>query len=327
MREKKELSRSEIARQRRAQRTAGELKQTKQRATRPAPPPVTTRVSSTTPVLTKARRGSNRNRYNVAFGLSEVRLNKRGFSLPSFDTDWRTTALVSIVLLGALIYLAFTLPYFQVSGATVTGNNRLSPEEINAVLGVTGDPIFLVHPDQVATQLLTNYPELAAAEVSISLPNHVNVTVTERQPVILWQQDGGMTWIDAAGVAFLPRGLVTGLVMVNGLGMPPVVAAPDEAQFGPKPFVQKELVSAILALAPKVPADSTMIYDPSYGLGWKDSRGWNAFFGTSLKNMPLKAIVYEALVNSLIEQGQTPELISVAYPSAPYYRLSEISSP
>ena len=326
MKEKRELSRSEIARQRRAQRTVSELKQTKQRATRPAPPPVTSRVSST-PVLSKARRGSNRNHYNVAFGLTEARLKKRGISLPSFSGDWRTTSLVSIVLLGAIIYLAFTLPYFRVTGATVLGNNRLSAEEINAVLGVSGDSIFMIKPDKVSTQLLMNYPELATAQVSVSPPNHVQVTVVERQPVILWQQSGGMTWIDAMGVAFVPRGQVTGLVVVDGLGMPPVVNTPDDTQFGPKPFVQKELISAILALAPSVPADSTMIYDPTYGLGWKDSRGWNAFFGTGLKDMPMKATVYQSLVNSLVEQGRTPVLISVAYPSAPYYRMSESSSP
>ena len=68
-----------------------------------------------------------------------------------------------------------------------------------------------------------NYPELASAQVNVYLPNQVQVTVTERQPVIMWQKDGGITWIDSTGVAFRPRGLVTGLVMVNGLGMPPVV--------------------------------------------------------------------------------------------------------
>jgi len=326
MREKKELSRAEIARQRRAQRTTKELQQTKQRAMR-TPARVTSRVS-TSPVLSKPGRGSNRNHYNVSFGLPEVRLNGMGFSIQSLRGNWRVTSLLIAALLGLIIYVALTLPYLHVSSATVLGNNRLSAEDINAVLGVNGESIFMIRPEQVSTRLLMNFPEVESAQVHVYLPNQVQVTVTERQPVILWQQDGGMTWIDSTGVAFRPSGLVTGLVMVNGLGMPPVVNdVPAEEQFGPKPFVQKELVAAILALAPSVPVDSTMIFDPRYGLGWKDSRGWNAFFGTSLKDMPLKARVYQSLVTSLIERGKIPVLISVAYPNAPYYRMSESNSP
>ena len=90
------------------------------------------------------------------------------------------------------------------------GNNRLTREEIEAVTGVIGQSIFTVQPDEVATRLRMNYPELLSAQVNVYLPNHVYVTVTERQPVILWQQDGGYTWIDATGVAFRPRGVGDG---------------------------------------------------------------------------------------------------------------------
>jgi hypothetical protein len=86
-------------------------------------------------------------------------------------------------------------------------------------------------------------------------------------------------------------------------------------------------VDAILVLAPSVPADSTMIFDPGYGLGWRDSRGWKAFFGTSLQDMPLKVRVYQSLVDSLLASGKTPAFISVAYPDAPFYRMTEVRSP
>jgi hypothetical protein len=241
--------------------------------------------------------------------------------------DWRRTAAVAALLLGVVIYLALSIPYLHVGNATVLGNNRLSAEEINSVLGVTGQSIFTVRPADVATRLLLNYPELSSAQVNVYLPNHVYVTVTEREPVILWQQDGGYTWIDSAGVAFRPRGEAAGLVLVNGLGMSAAnIAPPTDNPLSPPSYIQKELVDAILALAPNVPADSTMIFDPTYGLGWKDSRGWRAFFGTGMKDMPLKARVYQSLVNSLLESGKTPAFISVAYPDAPFYRMTESRS-
>ena len=100
--------------------------------------------------------------------------------------------------------------------------------------------------------------------------------------------------------------------------------APDDP-FAPPPYIQKELVDAILALAPTVPADSTMVFDRSFGLGWTDSRGWKSFFGTSAQDMPLKVRVYQSLVDSLVSRGKIPSFISVMYPDAPFYRAVEVA--
>jgi hypothetical protein len=327
MSRKREISRSEIARQRRSERTRNELEQTSLRAAKPVIP-VTTRVSQSYVVAKPKRTTTKKNnrRFSVAVGAPDIQLHRLGIHVPRLQASWRLTSALIAILLGVLVYLALTLPYFHASAATVVGNNRLSSEEINAVLAVTGQSIFTVQPTDVATRLLMNYPELASAEVKVYLPNHVYVTVSERQPQILWQQDNGYTWIDSSGVAFRPRGIVGGLVPVIGLNAPPVGVAPVDGSLTPQPFMQKELVDAILILAPNVPADSTMIFDQGYGLGWKDNRGWKVFFGTGLQNMPLKIRVYQSLVNSLVERGLAPEFISVEYPDAPYYRMSSTQS-
>lgn len=334
MSERKEQTRAEAARQRRAQRSAHELKQTRQRAVRAAVPPVTSRLSSR-PVTGQGRRGSPRNQYNIAFGMNEARLRSQPLSLEALRADWRVAAAAAALVVGLLFYAIFNLPFLQISSASVTGNNRLSAEEINAVLNVSGRPFFMVNVKEVHDRLLANYPELESAQVTLIPPATLNISVVERTPVILWQQDGGMTWIDRSGVAFIPRGLVTGLVVVNGSGIPlpaPAPADPNQdgeapVSAGPAPFINRDLVGAILALAPNVPADSAMIYDPDHGLGWKDSRGWEAFFGTNLKDMPLKARVYEALVAKLISDGKSPVLIDVSYPSTPYYRMADSGTP
>lgn len=324
MSEKREqISRAENARQRRAQRAEKGLQQTKVRAMRSV---VTSRISSS-PVMAQPKRGSKKRRFNIAFLLPDAGLHKPITAASLFHWDWRRASALIAILFCVALYLGLTLPYFHVSSPEVIGNVRLSAEEINAVLGVTGQSIFTVQPDEAEARLLMNYHELASVQVAASLPHHVTVTVAERQPVILWQQDGGYTWIDSAGVAFRPRGLVEGLVLVNGLGAPSVNIEPSVDPLNPTPFIQKELVNAILVLAPTVPADSAMIFDPSYGLGWKDNRGWNAFFGTTdMEDMTMKALVYQALVNDLLERGKIPEFISVAYPDAPFYRMSEDSS-
>ena len=231
---------------------------------------------------------------------------------------------MTFVLVAAL-YLAWTLPYFHAVWATVIGNNRLTAEEINAALGMAGQSIFTIQPDEVETRLRLNYHELTSAEVKVYLPNYVYVTVTEREPVILWQQGDGYTWVDSAGVAFRPRGFVAGLVPVVGNGTPPVEVVSADDPLSPPPFISKEMVDAILVLAPHVPAGSYMLYDPHNGLGWNDSRGWQVYFGTDTKDMALKVRVYQSLVDSLMARGLYPTFVSVAYPDAPYYRMAQLN--
>ncbi|MDP1545238.1 MAG: FtsQ-type POTRA domain-containing protein, partial [Anaerolineales bacterium] len=188
-----------------------------------------------------------------------------------------------------------------------------------------GQSIFTIQPGEVRERLLLNYPELLSAEVKVYLPNHVYVTVVERQPVVFWQQDGeGYTWIDASGVAFRPRGIVEGLTFVNALDAPPIPTALTNADpLSPPPYLSTDLVEAIRILAPLVPANTTLTYSAADGLSWDDPRGWRVAFGTGAKDMPLKIRIYQSLVGSLSARRITPEFISVVYPDGPYYRMAE----
>ncbi len=319
MSDKPEISRAELVRQRRAQRAVKELQQTTQRALKPIKP-VTSRAVPTR-LIAKPVRVDKPRRFNVALGLPEIHLHKPSVSAPNIFSRWRVVSFSIAILLSAAIYLGLTLPYFHVPSATVLGNNRIGREEIETVLGLVGQSIFTVQPDEMAARLRMNYPELASVEVNAYLPNHVYITLTERQPVIVWKQGEGYTWIDSVGVAFRPRGDVAGLISVTASTLPPVGVVTSNDPLSPPPFMQKELVDAILVLAPTIPAGSTMIFDPVYGLGWKDSRGWQAFFGTSSRDMALKIRVYQSLVDSLASRGRIPEFISVVYPDAPFYRM------
>lgn len=323
MSDQRPLSRSEQVRQRRSQRAAKELTQTRERAVKPMVK-VTSRTK-TVPIVVAPKAKKEHRRYNVALGLPEVHLNKPKFSMPRFKANWRFASLVIAIFLGVTIYLALTLPYFQVPAATVFGNNRYTAEELNSVLGVNGKSIFTVQPEQVRVRLLTNYPELLSAEIKVYLPNHVQVIVVERQPVIVWQQGGGYTWIDASGVAFRPKGNVDGLVVVNGVDTPPASNVTATDPLTPPPYLDEGLVDAILALAPLVPANTTMTYTAADGLGWSDPRGWRVAFGSSAHDMPLKMRVYTALVATLTASNKIPEFISVVHPDGPFYRMAESS--
>jgi hypothetical protein len=151
----------------------------------------------------------------------------------------------------------------------------------------------------------------------------LSVQVSERKPVIRWEQGSGYTWVSEDGVAFRPRGELTGLISVNALSAPSADGNASSDPLTPTPFISPEMVRAIQGLASHVPPGMTILYDANFGFGWNDPRGWRVYFGTKASDVELKIRVYESMVNSLTARGIRPALINVTYPSAPYYRMSQ----
>ena len=69
--------------------------------------------------------------------------------------------------------------------------------------------------------------------------------------------------------------------------------------------------------------EAALVYDPQHGLGWKDSHGWDVFFGVKGDDIPSKIVVYKAIAKQLQADGTTPVLINVEHIHAPYYRLEQ----
>lgn len=324
MSEKKPLNRAEEVRQRRKRDEERALvTQSMERRTRRAvtPPPVTTRNVSVDAATVRSTPKPARQYQAVAAASATGRLHAP--AMPRIRVGWRLLSFFLVILLGAGIYYAYTLPMFHINGVTLTGNQYLSAEEANAVLGLNGMPIFLLEPEKVETALRLNFPEIASADVTVELPNLVIVTITERQPVIRWEQGNAYAWLDEEGVALRPRAEVSGLVVVRASGPPPTGPASANDPLSPIPFADSKVIETARVLAPYAPQGSALLYDPKYGIGWMDSRGWAVWFGASPEQADMKLRVYVVLVDSLIQRGITPIMINVAYPNAPYYRLGQ----
>jgi hypothetical protein len=317
---KRELTRAEIVRMRRRQQAQKRETKSYELVARPLPP-ITTRASAA--YAAPRRTAGTRRRMQASLSMPGIHIQTPAAAMPRFEVGWRLLSFFIALAMAVALYLAWNLPMFRVVSAQVQGNQRLSSNEISAVLNSSGQPIFALAPSDMETRLRLNYPELASAKVTLGLPNLVTVNVVERQPVILWQINGGYTWIDDNGVAFRPRGNAGNLISVTALGAPAPGPASQVDPLSPVPYISVDMVKAIKTLAPDVPAGSTLTYDPQYGLGWTDSRGWKVVFGVDPQDMPLKWQVYQSLVNTLIQQGIKPAFISVQYVNAPYYRMSQ----
>ena len=318
MSDKREFSRAELVRKRREEEHAQHLHRASKVSARSV---VVTRARKD---LTKPIRKPAKRRFQIALPHmpSMPRMHMPTISIPRPRVGWRLFSFILVGLLGTAIYFAFNRPELRVTEAHLYGNIQLTQAEVNSVLNITGQPIFLLTPSELETRLRLNYPELASVRVAVALPNVVAVNVTERQPIIRWEQGGGYTWISEDGIAFRPRGELVGLIPVVAISAPPVEGIANDP-LTPAPFISADMVLALKGLYGHVPPNTPILYEQGNGFGWNDPRGWRVYFGTSASDVALKIRVYESMVNSLTQRGIRPALINVMHPTAPFYRMSQ----
>ena len=330
MSEKKDTSRAELVRLRRERDSITRVERARKEVTRNTP--VTSRrQGSAQPARRTARTGtprtggtrSARRRFQNALLPVAPDAEMRGISIARPHLGKRLPAFLLVLLLGAALYFAFNTPQLRVAEAEVTGNQMLTPAEINSALEIKGQPTFLLIPSELEKRLRLAFPELVAAHVDVTLPNTVSVQVAERTPVIRWEQGDGYTWVAEDGIAFRPHGETASLISVVALSAPPVEGIVSPDSLTPAPFISPEMVKSLKGLAGHVPPGVPILYDASFGFGWDDPRGWRVYFGTSGRDVELKMRVYESMVASLTQRGIQPALINVTYPTAPYYRLTQ----
>ena len=320
MNENKELSRSELVRLRREKENTQRIQRVVKEATRPMPP-VTTRAKPNAAASKRKTPRNTRRRFQIA--LSKMpRTHIRSISIPRPRFGWRFVSLTLSAIFGLALYFAFNLPQLRVTAAQVVGNQIITPADVNSVLNLSGQSIFTLTPADLETRLRLNFPELVSVRVEISLPNLVTVHVTERNPVVRWEQGGGYTWVAEDGVAFKPRGEKPELIPVVAESAPPAGGSATDP-LNPAPFISTDMVLALKGLAGHVPPGMPILYDVRMGFGWNDPRGWRVYFGATSNDVELKMRVYESLVESLTQRGIRPELINVTFPTAPYYRMSQ----
>jgi cell division protein FtsQ len=276
------------------------------------------RSSSRMGAFTTTKRASRQTGYDFAFSLGRTAVHAPAFYLPQLGPRWISAGLT--LLLSLVLFSMATANTFIVSGAELSGNQRLNAAMVSSAMGLAGQPIFKAIPSQIESNLRTAFPDLASVRVQVGFPNHIYVNVVERTPILVWSEGGNITWIDSNGVSFTPRGNVPGLIPVASTGNPPKMLVDPKQSVYDQPYIDPGMVQAILTLHPSVPAGSPMAYDPTYGMGWQDPHGWSVYFGQNTQDIAMKEKVYQSIVDTITKQGIQPTLISVEYLDAPFYK-------
>lgn len=294
-------------------------------------PPVIVRGNVSTPMRQKTvtRR---RQRRQVAIPLrgSGAEIVIPGLPVIHFSARWISGAL-TIVFFFLFLFMV-TSSTFEVEQAEITGMHRVTAEEVEYILDLSGEPVFNLTHNEIQQKLEAAFPELKNIEVAISLPASVSISAEERQPVIAWHAGDQVYWSDKEGVLFEPRGEERDLLVININGEMPfeaieasLTAETDEAAFQllaakPRKVDQKALATA-QKLAREVEAGTALAYSQENGLGWVNATGCEVFVGMDTNNMQEKMVVYKAILEALNLDGKPPTQISVANVNAPFYRL------
>jgi len=226
--------------------------------------------------------------------------------------------LALIVVAASALWLAFD-DRFYVYHADVVGAVHLSSDEVFRASGLPGLHVLWARPAEIEARLLDALPSLEGAEVACALPAQCKIAVVERQPRVLWDEDGHLWWIDAAGVVF-PAEVAAGATAREMLPEGWLVR-------GPLPRDEDNLLDEHVRVAltelwtAGVNLPPVLYYVPSRGLVFTDERGWRIVIGQG-PGMERRLQVLEWLVVDLEARGLTPRFVDVRFAGAPYYSLT-----
>ncbi|HNR46565.1 MAG TPA: FtsQ-type POTRA domain-containing protein [Anaerolineaceae bacterium] len=363
---KSELSRAEQIRQRRTQTSAPSepktparprpVTQTRTRTETPAPRrtsatptrrqaaatpsrtrPVVARGGYGAPIVQQARTKTRRQLYyNISATGVEVRLP----SLPIIRPDWRMLSGALAVALFVAIMLVWNAPSFQVGLIQVEGLQRVTADELNAVLGLQGMSVLELDVNELNQKLAVAFPELTNVRVNVSLPAQVTLSVTERQPILTWVYGDKTLWIDGNGIIIPARGEISDIPVVIATDAPPILLESEAAVEGaqlevlPAAFeeallnnwgrqVDPQVLLTALKLRNVMPEGAELAYSQRHGLGWEEATGTFVYIGHSLDEIDLKLVEAQAILQELANQGHTPTVVSVETVHAPYYRMEQ----
>jgi POTRA domain, FtsQ-type len=261
--------------------------------------------------IPRRRKARPRKRYDLAL---PTQLGAQ-VQLPSIPAVRFGPRLLSSILLACVlvaIQQAVTAPSFRVAEAAVSGNQILSAMQVRMIVGAANRPIFLVDP-QGEDRALEAHPEVLSADVEVSWPNRVRVSIVERHPMVEWDDAGRTWWICPDGVAYLKHGEWPGLVLIRSESQALTITE-DPLE----PAMSGEVLRAAAVLNAQMPEEAaSLLFDAEHGLGFDDPRGWRAYFGVD-GDMVVKVRTYQAIVANLSQVHQAVAVISVEDAAAPY---------
>ena len=228
--------------------------------------------------------------------------------------------ILTILLSGAAAAFTF-LPQFRVMAPEVSSSDQINMEEIIYYTGLRDIPIYQADPGEISDVLLKRYPQTREINVSVEMPASVKIDLIPRMPIIEWDFGGSKIWIDDEGMVL--QGQYTAqsdLIYVLSNSFPGAKNKNDR-KF-PQKFSNKMLESLIQINQAK-PQDKTLYFTYDNGYGWQLDKGYTLWIGIDNTQLDEKMKMAESLETYFTENEIEPEMLSLEFTQAPYFRFAE----
>jgi cell division protein FtsQ len=216
--------------------------------------------------------------------------------------------LLAAFLLWALFQF-FESDQFFVFEATISGNNRVSAEEIFQQAGVEGQNIFFLNPADIEARLQST-SNIKSAVVRCVLPASLDIQVVEREPVYIWQVGNTTYWLDADGVVMKPVGPALDTITLIDT---------DAQAVQPGQQVSRDILNAAAELRKWLPNKKVFQWSQIHGLSFQHDDGYAVYLGKA-DNLTEKMATLTALSQGLADKKVRPKFIDLRFSGRPYYR-------
>jgi POTRA domain, FtsQ-type len=260
--------------------------------------------------------------------------------LPAGFGAWvlgRVLALALLVGAGWLVYDCASSDRFQVRSVRIQGNVLLGRSEVERVAAITGANLFWVDRAQVADRLRA-MPLVQRVEIGATLPDTVDISIVERQPVAFWvirptgadEQADKSYLVDGEGVILKAVDAETQQARAcAGQPCDPRLAPlPTVVQVDGRPLMPGDRVDAgalatsarLVTLLPTVGVQPLAFqWSPDAGLEVPTRDGWRARFDDS-GNIDQQVTTLRSIRDELARTGTGAEVIDVRFGDRPYFR-------
>jgi hypothetical protein len=242
------------------------------------------------------------------------------------EIPWQWVALLVVVLALALwMWLGNRWYVMGEDLEVMNASSNTLAYDVALASDLLGWHAFWLDTDAAAAQILAAVPGVTTAEVACRrFPAHCTIHVSEREPVLIWESEAGVKWVDAEGVVFPARfrdetsdAIITEQRPSSRAELPIV--------HGPLPALKdgripEDILTGVRALIDLgIPSDR-LGYLPARGLIWVDEEGRRVAFGTG-PDMDARWAIYQALIEDLAERKIFPWTVDVRFSAAPTYSM------
>jgi hypothetical protein len=256
-----------------------------------------------------------------------IHLHIQSIPVPTvlLPTPWSwSKALSTLLLLGALFSVALlhTAEEWFVYREDVRFHNliRMRGDDLYSALDLDGLNIFWVEPENIRNTLL-EVPWVEDAQVAVTLPAGISVSLTEMTPAAVWVTNHGNYWLAMNGDA-LPIATLEESALPE-LALPHIVDSLQEAREvgeGPLAIEPEVLTSALTLMAALPELENSVRYNELVGLNFAlpEPAVW-VYWGDGF-NLETK-LKHLEIARETVRRAEDPvQIIDVSVVDRPYIR-------